>query len=365
MPITLMLHGKHQAPNRPQVHYEPFGPWLVPWQFGDAAAEYETLQRRTGLLDYSTQALIECRGADRISFLHRLLTNDIKQLAPGTGCRAALLTETGKFVAELVVLAGTDATWLLCDLSVADQIVQTLEKYHITEDLTFTNTERAKTLLSLEGPESLALIRRLANSPALLSGPLTHATASISNIPVHLIRYSMLQSGIWCLVEAPSAEPLWRSLISSGAPPVGWDAFNTARIEAGVPLFSIDMDHTNLLPETGLESALCSETKGCYMGQEIIARMATYGSANKKLMGLLIDGDAVPQAKDRIMRNDEEAGWITSGAMSRALGRPIGMGYVKRGAYEDGTTVRMARGDRALPATVVTLASISRTRAGS
>ena len=346
MPITLMLHGKHQLPNYPPVAYEPFGPWLVPWRFGDLSAEYRAIRHGTGIVDFSTQALIECRGADRAGFLHRLLTNDIKRLSPGAGCRAALLTDTGKLIAELLILADADATWLLCDLTAADLVAQTLEKYHITEDLTITNLERAQALLALEGPDSLARIRRMTGSPALLPEPFTHTPAFLGDVSFRAIRHSALSSGVWCLVDARHAETFWRSLIASEIPPIGWEAFNTARLEAGTPLFGIDMDGTNLLPETGVETALCSETKGCYMGQEIIARMATYGSANKKLMGLLLEGDDAPRAGDRILRKGggDEVGWVTSGTVSQDLKRPIALGYIKRGAYEAGTQVEIVRG---------------------
>jgi aminomethyltransferase len=139
---------------------------------------------------------------------------------------------------------------------------------------------------------------------------------------------------------------------------VGWEALNTARIEAGIPWFGIDMDMTNLLPETGLEDVLASGTKGCYLGQEIIARMRTYGSPNKKLMGLRVEGRDVPQAGDGIVRAGEMVGRVTSGCDSPALRRPIAMGYVKRGAYEPGTAVEIVRGDDRLAATVVALGAL-------
>ena len=109
MSVTLLLHGKHGA----TATYEPFGPWLVPWRFDAAEAEYQTLRAATGLLDVSTRALIELRGADRADFLQRLLTNNIARLAPGSGCRAALLEASAKLIADLLVLAEADAHWLL------------------------------------------------------------------------------------------------------------------------------------------------------------------------------------------------------------------------------------------------------------
>lgn len=358
MPIPLLLHGLHQNPAAPPVHYEPFGPWLVPWRFRDLEAEYAALRRGAGLLDGSTQAFIECRGADRAGFLQRLLTNDVARLAPGAGCQAALLTDSAKLIATCLVLCDAEAIWLVCDLLAAQRLVETLERYHFSEDLALTNHERRWAVLAVEGPQALALIDRLARTVPALTAPLSHTAVSLDGLPVRLIRHAVSGAdGVWCVVEAAQAQPLWRLLVGAGATPVGWEAFNIARLEAGVPCFGLDMDETNLLPETGLETTLCSQTKGCYLGQEIIARMATYGSPSKRLVGLLIDGEHAPQAGDRIVRGEAAVGHVTSSGRSLALKRPIAMGYVKRGAYDLGTRVEIVRADRRLDATIVNRAS--------
>ena len=355
MPIPLLLHGTHQRPSSPTVLYEPFGPWLVPWRFGSVEEEYTALRRGAGLIDYSTQAQVACRGADRANFLHRLLTNDIAHLTPGAGCPAALLTASAKLTAPLLVLCDDDAIWLVCDLPLAPILIQTLEQYHFSEDLALTNHERRWAVLAVEGPQALERIGRLAGSSISLSEGLRHATASLRGIPVRLLRHSITGAvGVWCLVEADHAASLWRLLLDARITAVGWEAFNTARIEAGAPLFGFDMDDTNLLPETGLETVLCSDTKGCYLGQEIVARMQTYGSANKKLRGLFVEGESIPQPGNRIARDGEEVGWVTSGCSSFALKRPIAMGYLKRGAYEPGTRVEILRETARAAAVVAT-----------
>jgi len=106
------------------------------------------------------------------------------------------------------------------------------------------------------------------------------------------------------------------------------------------------------LPETGLSAVAVSDTKGSYIGQEIVARMQTYGSANKKLMGLRITGDEAVEAGDRIVRQGEALGQVTSACRSPALQRPIAMGYVKRGVYEPGTAVEILHGTARLTASV-------------
>ncbi len=353
MAYPLLLHAKHQGAT---VTYQAFGGWIVPWRFGAFEQEYQTLRTGVGLVDYSSQALIEVTGADRVSFLHNLLTNDIKRLAPGTGCPAALLTANAKLIADVLVFAECASLWLLCDANRAALIVQTLTRYLFAEQVTITNHERAWAVLALQGPRTLEWARQLVGPAAAWTHPGDHLAASVADISVRWIRHSLADdSGLLCLCPVEHAEQLWVWLQqrgrSVGLAVVGWDALNTARIEAGRPWYGIDMDDTNLLPETGLELVAVSDTKGCYLGQEIIARMQTYGSANKKLMGLLCEGDQAPAAGDRIFAHGEEAGVVTSGCVSPTLSRPIGMGYLKRGAYEAGTAVEILHGSDRMAAT--------------
>lgn len=356
MTLTLLLHGKHHGT---QVTYEPFGPWLVPWRISAFEEEYDALRQGTGLIDYSTQALIEVRGADRVAFLQNLLTNDLKPLSPGTGCRAALLTPNAKLIAELLVVADPEALWFLCDLTRAGTIVQTLEQYWFSEQVELINHERRQAVMALEGPRTIECLTRLAGAMVSLPRAGDHASVTLDGSAVRLIRHSLTSGvGVLCVTEAGEAESLWDACRRHGQPfglkLVGWEALNTARIEAGIPWYGIDMDQEHLLPETGLETVVASDTKGCYVGQEIVARLATYGSVNKKLVGLVLNGDGVPRAGDRILHNGVEAGWVTSGCYSPALSRPIALGYVKRPLYDAGTAVEIVRSDARLQATVTT-----------
>ena len=354
MSLTLLLHGKHGA----AVTYEPLGPWIVPWRFDAAEAEYRTLRAATGLLDVSTMALIELRGADRADFLQRLLTNDIARLVPGGGCRACLLEPSAKLIADLLVLAEAEAHWLLCDLARADVVAQTLTRYLFSEQVTIINHERRQAALALQGPRTMELLCQVIGTVISVPADGDHVAASLHEIPLRLVRHSLAGGvGVVCLVDAADAEAIWGIFRDEGRRfglgMVGWNALNMARIEAGLPWWGIDMDDTNLLPETGLERATVSGTKGCYVGQEIIARMETYGSPSKKLMGLLVEGEAVPAAGEAIRRDGEEAGRVTSACRSPALGRPIAMSYVKRGAYAAGTRVEIVREGGVSAATVV------------
>lgn len=340
MPYPLLLHGAH-APG--PVRYEPFSDWLVPWSFGDPAAEHRALTEGAGLFDYSMLAVVEVSGEDRVPFLHNLLTNDIKRLAPGQGCRAALLTPEARVIAPMLVLAGADACRLMCDAAFAAPLAQALEGYVFSERVAIANQERGLAALAVQGRGSLAAL-----SAAGLQAPAEddrHRAVRWHALDVHIVRHALLGSqGALLLIEAGAALRLWGAVQRAAGTRVrtcGWDAYNTARIEAGIPWFGIDADASNLLPETGLEARLVSDTKGCYVGQEIVARVATYGSPSQRVRGLVLDGEDVPQAGDEVRLDGAVVGRVTSSCRSLALGRPVALGMFKRTAYAPGTRVTM------------------------
>ena len=135
---------------------------------------------------------------------------------------------------------------------------------------------------------------------------------------------------------------MWDILLSSGeelgVTPVGMDAMNTLRVEAGIPAYGVDMDESNIPIEAGLWDALDFE-KGCYVGQEVVARIKWRGHVNWHLLGLLLDGDTVPKPGDEIFSGERKIGRVTSGVFSPSLGKPIALGYLRREFKEPGTKV--------------------------
>ncbi|HEY7678405.1 MAG TPA: glycine cleavage T C-terminal barrel domain-containing protein, partial [Candidatus Methylomirabilis sp.] len=158
-------------------------------------------------------------------------------------------------------------------------------------------------------------------------------------------------------VAADGAAALWEAATRAGARhglrPVGLAALNVLRLEAG-QAWGSDVAGDVLALETGLERAI-SFTKGCYIGQEFVVRVAHRGHVNRKLSGLVLNGDRVPPAGSRVMAGDKEMGWITSAALSPGLGRPIALGYVRRECNAPGSKVTVRAGDAALDAEVVAL----------
>lgn len=323
---------------------------------------YRAVQERCGLIDWPAWGLIRVGGVDRAGFLHNLLSNDITALQPGGGCEAALLTASGKLLAHLIVLADSDALWLLADRARLATVVSTLERYRITEDVALTDVSADWTVLALQGPQSPALLKNVLRCTRALSKPLAHclviypprqAGASERDV-VRCLAYPLTRHpGVLLTVPPRLAEGLRGLLRQHGAAPVGSETLNVLRLEAGMPWDGIDTDDTNLLPETGLEEQLVSYTKGCYVGQEVIARLHTYGSVSQHLMGLVFDGTAVPERGEQILKDGHPSGRITSACFSPALNRPIALGYVKRPFYEAGALVTVMHQGRSLAATLV------------
>ena len=293
---------------------------------------YHAVRERAGLIDEPLWGAVEVRGADRAGFLHNLLTQDVTSLAPGTAVEAALVTPAAKLLADLVVLAEPQAHWLIAPRGRVEAVMQTLDRYLITEDVRLADRRGSHEVLALQGPRSAEILKALG-------GGVRQAAHSCTG-----------EAGALLIAPVEQAPALRRQCGERDAAAVGWDAVNVLRIEAGIPWYGIDMDESNLLPETGLERTHASDTKGCYVGQEVIARLRTYGSASRKLMGLLVDGRDIPCAGDPIEKGGETLGAITSACWSPALQRPIALGYVKRPHYEAGAAVTVRHGRAAMPA---------------
>lgn len=325
--------------------------WMVPVRFSDSAAEYWAVRRAAGLIDWSVTEAIDVAGADRIGFLHSLLSQDIRSLRPGAGAASALLAPNGKLLAELLVLAEQDRHLLLCLGTRVPAVLETLERYRIAEDVRLAMAGD-QACLALQGPASQAILTE-ALAAGLGPDPGAHASCRWNGAPLRIIRHTITgEPGFLLLAPAAEAAALWTRL-AGPACPVGWDALEILRLEALIPWFGIDMDDTSLLPETGLETSAASDRKGCYVGQEVIARLATYGSVSRKLCGWQAGGPEIPRGGDAIMKGAELIGTVTSGGLSIRLGRAIGLGWIKRPHYAQPGPVDILRDGTRLPAQLI------------
>jgi len=239
-----------------------------------------------------------------------------------------------------------------------EKLIDTLSRFIVADDVEMEDLSETQMTLALQRPLSSQVLAAtgIAASPSKM---FQHCEATIAGTSVRLIRANDTgEDGYEIFVPSVQAESVWQTLLKVGAPlglrPVGLAAFNTLRIEAGLPWYGIDMDEGRIVLEVGLEEAI-SFKKGCYLGQEVVERATARGHVNRKLTGLVVQDDTLPVSGDKLFHDSQEVGWVTSATVSPRLNRPIALGYVRREHLAPGTRLRIDRQGTPVIAEVTTL----------
>jgi folate-binding protein YgfZ len=330
--------------------------WTVAAAYDDPAREYAALRDDAALVDLAFRTRVRVVGADRVDFLQGMLSNDVRRLAAGEGCRALLLTEHGKVVADCVVLALADALVLDARTLAIARALAALSRYIVADDVELVpeDATHAIGVFGLRATDALAR-RGITPPPA---APYAHVLHETEVGPLRVVRVPEPGAGGFvCLVARDRAEAWWRSCVDAGIPRAGFDAFETLRIESGVPADGVDIGPETIALEAPLEAAI-SFDKGCYLGQEVIERVSARGHVNRRLVGLLITAAAMPRAGDVIAAGDKEIGRVTSVAWSWRLEKPVALGYVRREHVAPGTHLEVRAAAGVLAATVQTPAAM-------
>ncbi|MGO8673975.1 MAG: YgfZ/GcvT domain-containing protein [Capsulimonadaceae bacterium] len=317
------------------------------------AREYEALTAPGGLAvaDRSWRAVIEVTGRDRHTFLQGMVSNDVAALEPGHGCRAALLDSTGHIQADLVVLSGESGSLqLIVDPRAAAKVSETLDKYIITEKVALADISGRWAVLTIAGEQAPAALAELLDIE-VPHEPYGSTGAVWNGSNLRIVRSgprSPAAFDIWFPVEELWLGPLqlWDALAGAGAVPVGEEALEVLRVESADPAWGVDLVPSILLPEAEITEAV-SYVKGCYVGQEILARIRSRGHTNRSLRGILFEpGDNAMQAGDPLYRevNGEHAQWeigrISSVVVSPRFGdRPLALAFLRREHTVAGTSV--------------------------
>lgn len=317
--------------------------------YGDAADEHRALREACGVIDRSWTGRLEMRGEDRARFLGGLVTCDVTSLAPGEGAYGFLTTVKGRVMADVTVLALDDRLWLELPPGSSDAIGEHLGKYVIVDRVEIAPL--AQVPLTLIGPRAAEVLA----TAELPEGLHEHRALTLDDVETRVVREPPLggsESASWSLwVAGEHAAALFEHLLQRGAGhglrPVGHRAFDRWRIESGRPLFGVDFGPDNFPQETGLEEQAVSYTKGCYLGQEVVARIHYRGGVNRHLRGLIFDdGRPVDERVGvAVVADDREAGTVTSAAEA-ADGRRLGLAILHRRAEPD-ATVTLAGGGTA------------------
>lgn len=327
--------------------------------FGDWLQEYSAVRSTAGLMDLSAGGAIKIGGKEAVQFLNGLVTNDVKTLEKGKGIAAAFLTGHGKVRAFARILGLGEGFLILTDQQTHGAVLKYIFPFSYAGDFKVEDVSDDYRSLSVQGPKALNVMKEVCFEPvpSLANHEWIETIIAGHNVMLVKARHTG-EDGYDILAPVPALSDIWDFVLMKGGfhgiKPVGTKALDVLRIEAGIPVYGIDADESNMMLETGLVDAV-SYTKGCYTGQEAVA-MATYrGHVSKKLSGLVVAADRIPSAKDRISRGGKEIGYVTSAARSPALGAVIALGYVKYGHFDVGTTVEVVTSDGAVPATIVDL----------
>jgi len=356
VPNQLALDEVHRAQG---AAMEETCGWVLPRDYGDIVAEHSAVRDGAGVTDRSLVGKVTVTGRDRQAFLQGMLSNEIKGLSPGQGTAAAFLDAHGKVMALLHVYVLEDRLLLELPPGLTEKTLQLLDKFLISEKAHFEAADESFSVLGVEGPGAAVVLSPLAGR-ALDLVPDQHVEVSIAGAPVRVIRRSDTGGrGFHCWTMAFHGAALWRALVEAGARPVGAEALNVLRVEAGIPWYGHDVDETVILPETRLEH-LVSYNKGCYIGQEVVARVKYRGHVNRALSGLVLDGDRVPASGAKVLAEAKEIGWITSAVRSIALGQPIALGYLRREHFAPGAAVTIQDDGTSIPARVAELPFVTR-----
>jgi tRNA-modifying protein YgfZ len=312
---------------------------------GSPSAEYAALVEGCGLVDRSERGKLALTGAGAKDFLNGQVTNDVAALSPGEGLYAAFLTHKGKMLGDVRVLdTGPPTHELLLDTErvALQELFDMIRRYKVGFDVELHKRTLQRGLLSLIGPRA----REVVGAPELPDVEHAHVAAELAGRPVRLVSTDV---GVDVLGLAEDTVPLAAALAAAGAVAAGEETAEVVRVERGRPRYGVDLDAATIPQEAGLNERAVSFTKGCYVGQETVARLYYKGKPNRHLRGLRLSAPAAPGEELRL--GDKVVGRLGSAVVSPRLG-PIGLAIVRREA-EPGTTVEV--GDGATTATVVEL----------
>jgi folate-binding protein YgfZ len=373
--LRLPLQEFHQKLG---ARFTPLNGVEVVADYGDVPAEHAALRETAGVLDLSFRGRLCLLGADRVRFLHGQVTNDVKKLCVGEGCYAALVTARGRMESDLNIFCLQDELLLDFEPGMAQRVSQRLEKYIVADDVQVVDVAPHHGLLSVQGPKAEAVMRELGLFAEIPNAPLKLANVTDTTFgEIYLMNQPRLAGSAGILLASTSdandakrrqdagvpgvggfdlfipsaalagfAGKLLAAAKSVGGHACGWTAFDTARIEAGIPRFGAEMDETNIPLECGIEARAISYIKGCYIGQEVINRIHSIGHVNRELRGLRLADDlkTLPVKGDKLFKDGKEVGHITSAVASPTLSANIALGYVRREVNATGTELIFGSG---------------------
>ncbi len=299
--------------------------------FNDPQAEFAALRSGCGVYDLGFRAKISLTGSDHVRWLNGMVTNNIRDLAAGSGVYAFLLNPQGHILGDLYAYNRGESIAVDTDYAQAEKILATFDHYIIMDDVEVTNLSEQLTALGIAGPKAREVL-----------APAGFVIPEMQSLQVQSVKWQgaecalvrgedeeHLSYEIW--LEPASVKQLWDALVAAGAAPVGSEALELQRIVSGIPRYGVDIRERDLPQETEQARAL-NFNKGCYVGQEIVERIRSRGAVHRKFAGFVADTGQPITAGTKIVAGEKEVGEITSVASVRFAGqeKTVALGYIRR-----------------------------------
>ena len=352
------LHGQHAQLG---AAFEDLAGWEIPAHYGDVAAEHRAVRRAVGIADLSHRGKLRVTGEDRVKWLQSVISNDILSLQPGQGLYSSLLTHKGKMLTYFRLYMQTEAVMLEDVGEIGGTTFQALRKFLLYgTKAKMENCAETWGLLLISGPKAPHVVQSAFGVDVMDLKPVDFVTAQIGGHHALVLRTEETgEIDIEVLLPADSLLPAWTSALQAGNKfgmrTVGSHAREALRIEAGLPKAGTELNEEIVPPEANLEGKAFSLNKGCYPGQEVVARMDTYGNVRRKLVGLALRDLGVPPHGAKLYSGDREVGWISSAVRSPLLNKTIAFGFPLRDFSKPGTELAVEFEGGRHPATVQTL----------
>jgi folate-binding protein YgfZ len=357
---TLPLYKHHQALG---ATFQPHGDWEIPTHYGNPQSEYEALHTSAGLADISLRGNVIVTGDDRITWLQSIISQDILPLQPGQGRHSTFMDHKGKMLSYFRVFIRPNEVVIEDIGEVGEQTYTALRKFLLygTKAKMVKGIE-SQGLFLLSGPKAAEILKKSLGIEVETLASLQSTPFSFEGAQGFIARTEETGMADYELFAAFEVLlPLWTHLLKTGGPvglkPIGKATLETVRIEAGLPRLGPDINDRIVPPEANLEGIAFSLSKGCYPGQEVVARMDTYGSVKRRLIGLLIEGTKknLPEAGAKLFSGAREVGWVSSATFSPQLQKPIALGFSLRDFTAPETQLEVEIQDQRFPASVNSL----------
>lgn len=329
----------------------PYGPaHAIADHYGNRSNEFRCLSRHAGIIAAGHRGVLRISGRDRLKFLHSLLTQDVASMQPGDTGYSFMLNVKGRIIADMMLIAFDDSVYMDMDARLTGLMTQTLERYLFSDDVMIEDVSMRLRRVSVAGPEAASVL-----AAALPGVPLpgTGQDCLCPLIQGWTYRRDILGFPQWELaISEPAYPEIWRRLVTCAeGSAVGWSAFNIARVAAGMPWYGIDITDQHLPMETGPAYRRAVHlSKGCYIGQEVVARMHSHKTVARALVAMEIAENQTPDAASSVYDGEQVVGHVTSAAPSPAgAGKILALGYVKKAYATDGRELSVQLGTRRAP----------------